>query len=109
MASAAFKTRNPERDIKNDDLRIERLDKTLEEVIGEVRSERNGLRARYLSSADNAVRPLDMADSFMSDMAEDTLEALRLCVTRLKALDAQENILCQMQMDLARLQGSRIE
>jgi hypothetical protein len=109
MASAAFKARSPERDLKNDDLRIERLDKTLEEVIGEVRSERNGLRARYLSSPDNSVRPLEMADNFMSDMAEDTLEALRLCVTRLKSLDAQENILRQMQMDLARLQGNRAE
>lgn len=109
MASAAFKTRSPERDIKNDDQRIERLDKVLEDVIGEVRSERNGLRARYLSSPDNAVRPLDMADSFMSDMAEETLEALRLCVSRLKTLDAQENILRQMQMDLARLQGNRSE
>lgn len=109
MASAAFKARSPERDLKNDDLRIERLDKTLEEVIGEVRSERNGLRTRYLSSPDNAVRPLEMADNFMSDMAEDTLEALRICVTRLKTLDAQENILRQMQMDLARLQGNRVE
>ncbi len=109
MASTAFKTRNPERDHKNDDLRIERLDKGLEEVISEVRAERNGLRARYMSSADNSVRPLDMADTWMSDMAEETLEALHACITRLKTLDAQENILCQMQMDLARLQGKRDE
>ena len=109
MASAAFKSRSPERDLKNDDLRIERLDKSLEEVISEVRFERNGLRARYLSSADNSVRPLDTADALMSDMSEDTLEALRACILRLKTLDAQENILRQMQMDLARLQGNRIE
>lgn len=109
MASAAFKARSPQRDIQNDDLRIERLDKLLEDVIGEVRSERTGLRARYLNSPDNSVRPLDMAETFMSDMNEDTLESLRLCVMRLKTLDAQENILRQMQMDLARLQGNRAE
>jgi hypothetical protein len=109
MTLAAFKSRSPERDIKNDDLRIERLDKNLEDVISEVRSERNGLRERYLSSADNSVRPLDMADALMSDMSKETFEALHACVTRLKTLDAQENILRQMQMDLARLQGKRLE
>ncbi len=109
MASAAFKSRSPERDLKNDDLRIERLDKCLEEVISEVRSERNGLRARYMSSADNSVRPLEMADTLMSGMNEAAIEALNACVTRLKTLDAQENVLRQMQMDLARLQGRRVE
>ncbi len=109
MTSAAFKSRSPERDLKNDDLRIERLDKSLEEVISEVRFERNGLRARYLGSADNSVRPLDMADTLISDTNEESLETLRACITRLKSLDAQENILRQMQMDLARLQGNRIE
>jgi hypothetical protein len=109
MSSAAFRSRSPERDLKNDDLRIERLDKSLEQVISEVRSERNGLRARYMSSADNSVRPLDMADTLMADMAEEALESLHACVTRLKTLDAQENVLRQMQMDLARLQGRRAE
>lgn len=109
MTSAAFKSRSPERDLKNDDQRIERLDKSLEEVISEVRSERNGLRARYMSSADNSVRPLEMADALTSSMAEEALEALRACVMRLKTLDAQENVLRQMQMDLARLQGKRVE
>lgn len=105
MTSAAFKARSPERDQKNDDLRIERLDSNLEDVIAEVRFERNGLRARYLSSPDNAVRPLDMAEQFTSDASEETLDALRLCIMRLKTLDAQENILLQMQQDLVRLQG----
>ncbi len=109
MESAAFKSRSPERDIKNDDLRIERLDKSLEDVIREVRSERNGLRARYMSSADNSVRPLDRADTLMSDIADERLEALQACVTRLKTLDAQESVLRQMQMDLSRLQGKRAE
>ncbi len=109
MASAAFKARSPERDLKNDDLRIERLDKSLEDVISEVRSERNGLRARYMSSADNSVRPLDMADTLTASVAEEALEVLRACVTRLKMLDAQENVLRQMQMDLALLQGKRVE
>ena len=109
MASAVFKSRSPERDLKNDDLRIERLDKSLEDVISEVRFERTGLRARYMSSADNSVWPLDMAETLISDQAEESLEALQACISRLKTLDAQENILRQMQMDLARLQGNRIE
>lgn len=109
MASAAFKARSPERDHENDDLRIERLDKSLEDVISEVRTERNGLRARYMSSPDNSVRPLEMADSLISARVDDELEALHACLMRLKALDAQENVLRQMQMDLARLQGTSAE
>lgn len=106
MNAPAFKVRSPERDKKNDDARIQRLDDLLENVIAEVRRERNGLRARYLSSADNTVRPLDMMTTKMlSEMSDDNVEALRACVLRLKRLDAQENVLSQMQQDIVQLQG----
>ena len=59
MSKAKFQVRNPERDRKNDDFRIERLDKVLEDVMAEVRRERSGFRARYASSADSEVYPLN--------------------------------------------------
>jgi hypothetical protein len=107
MAKAEFRVRSAERDRKNDDLRIERLDKVLEDVISEVRRERTGLRSRYESSADAADRPLDtIAASIKSTGAESESDAsLAQLVSRLKKLDEQEHVLQQMQQDLARLQG----
>ncbi len=106
MNAPAFKVRSPERDKKNDDARIQRLDDLLDNVIAEVRRERNGLRARYLASADNSVRPLDMMTSQMlSDLTDENVEALKACVLRLKRLDAQESVLSQMQQDIVQLQG----
>ncbi|MGL4490855.1 MAG: hypothetical protein ACRCU5_15555 [Rhizobiaceae bacterium] len=107
----AFKPRSPERDLQNDDERIERLDNLLQDVIAEVRSERKGLRERYENSSDSKVRPLDMrAWSMGSSQASDESElALAQCVARLKKLEAQDNILQQMQQDLARVQGLTVE
>jgi hypothetical protein len=104
---AEFKVRSAERDRKNDDLRIERLDKVLEDVISEVRRERTGMRARYESSAEAADRPLDtVAASIKSSGVNNESEtSLAQLVLRLKKLDAQEHVLQQMQQDLARLQG----
>ena len=107
MTAAAFKFRSPQRDQKNDEARIERLDKMLEDVIAEVRQERNGLRKRYLSSPDNSVRPLElMTPQMLADATDENLEALRQCVLRLKRLDSHENVLRQMQQDLVGLQSS---
>ena len=58
LAKSEFRIRDAERDRKNDDLRIVRLDKVLEDVMAEVRREKAGLRARYESSPDAADRPL---------------------------------------------------
>ncbi len=104
---AEFKVRSAERDRKNDDLRIERLDKVLEDVISEVRRERTGLRARYENSADAADLPLDtIAEGVTSTGAKvETAASIAQLVSRLKNLDAQEHVLQQMQQDLARLQG----
>jgi hypothetical protein len=108
---AAFRARNPERDLKNDDERIERLDTMLQDVLSEVRSERKGLRQRYESSLDNEIRPLDMrAWSLTPSAASDETElSLAHCVARLKKLEAQDHILQQIQQDLARLQGLTVE
>lgn len=107
LAKTEFRVRSAERDRKNDDLRIERLDKVLEDVISEVRRERNGLRARYEGSAEAVDRPLDtIAAGVKSTGAKNETEAsLAQLVSRLKKLDAQEHVLQQMQQDLARLQG----
>ena len=104
---AEFRVRSGERDRKNDDLRIERLDKVLEDVISEVRRERTGLRARYENSADAADQPLDtISENVKSAGAKnETAASLAQLVSRLQKLDAQEHVLQQMQQDLARLQG----
>jgi hypothetical protein len=104
---AEFKVRSAERDRKNDDLRIERLDKVLEDVVSEVRRERTGMRARYESSAEAAERPLDaIAASIKASGVKSESEAsLAQLISRLKKLDAQEHVMQQMQQDLARLQG----
>ena len=110
MSAAAFKVRSPDRDKKNDDARIQRLDDLLENVISEVRRERNGLRTRYLNSSDNAIRPLEMmTPQMLANASDENLEALRLCASRLKRLDAQENVLRQMQHDLVGLQSMNAE
>jgi hypothetical protein len=112
MAKTEFKLRSAERDRKNDDLRIERLDKVLEDVISEVRRERTGLRARYESSAGNSIHPLDVigaAGTAAADAAGETKKSLAQLITRLKKLEAQEHVLQQMQQDLARLQGISAE
>jgi hypothetical protein len=108
---AAFRARSVERDLKNDDDRIERLDSLLQDVLSEVRSERKGLRQRYENSQDNDIRPLDMrAWNLKPGDTEDESElSLANCVARLKKLEAQDNILQQMQQDLARLQGLTVE
>lgn len=107
----AFRARSPERDLLNDDERIERLDGLLQDVLAEVRSERKGLRQRYESSLDNEIRPLDMRAWSMkpSDITNDSELTLAQCVARLKKLEAQDHILQQIQQDLARLQGLTIE
>lgn len=106
MAAPAFKIRNVERDTRNDDARIQKLDDLLENVIQEVRRERNGLRNRYLNSSDNSLRPLDMMTTkALVETTDENLEALRACVLRLTRLDAQENVLRQMQQDIVQLQG----
>lgn len=105
MAKTAFKVRNPDRDRKSDDLRIERLDKVLEDVIAEVRRERAGLRARYENSADGEIFPLDSARNLVGEKREELGESLLQCITRLRKLEAQEHVLQQMQQDLANLQG----
>ena len=103
---AEFRVRSGERDRKNDDLRIERLDKVLEDVVSEVRRERTGLRTRYEASADAAVRPLDLeADAKSATGKGESENSLAQCIARLKKLDAQENVLQQMQKDFACLQG----
>lgn len=103
MAKTEFKIRSAERDRKNDDLRIERLDKVLQDVMSEVRRERTGLRGRYESSSDNAVQPLDTI--IASGAKQETEASLAQLVQRLKKLEAQEHVLQQMQQDLAQLQG----
>ena len=106
MTAAAFKVRNPERDKRSDDSRIERLDNLLEDVIGEVRRERTGLRTRYLKTSENAAHLLDcVTDEMLTEEADEKLDALRQCVLRLKRLDAQESVLTRMQQDLVSLQG----
>ncbi len=107
----SFRARNPERDLLNDDERIERLDGLLQDVLAEVRAERKGLRQRYESSLDNEIRPLDMRAWSMqpSDILTDSDLSLAQCVARLKKLEAQDHILQQIQQDLARLQGLTIE
>ncbi len=111
MAKAEFRVRSAERDRKNDDLRIERLDKVLQDVISEVRREKTGLRARYQGSIDNEVRPLDALDASPkpSKGKAETEDSLAQCIARLKKLDLQESVLKQMQQDLARLQGISAE
>lgn len=106
-----FRVRNPERDLLNDDERIERLDGLLEDVLSEVRFERKGLRQRYENSLDNEIRPLDMHawNIQNSHIITESEVALAHCVTRLKKLESQENILVQIQQDLARLQGMSVE
>jgi hypothetical protein len=107
----AFRARSPERDLLNDDERIERLDGLLQDVLAEVRAERKGLRERYESSLDNEIRPLDMRAWSMkpADILTDSDLTLAQCVARLKKLEAQDHILQQIQQDLARLQGLTIE
>ena len=111
MAKTEFKLRSAERDRKNDDLRIERLDKVLQDVIAEVRRERTGLRGRYESSADNSIHPLDaIAAGTMTVGADpETEKSLAQLISRLKKLEAQEHVLQQLQQDLARLQGLSAE
>jgi hypothetical protein len=108
---ASFRARSPERDLKNDDERIERLDSLLQDVLSEVRSERKGLRQRYENSQDHDTRPLDMRawSNTLSSTSNETELSLAHCVARLKKLEAQDNILQQIQQDLARLQGLTIE
>ncbi len=108
---SAFRTRSAERDIQNDDERIERLDSLLQDVLSEVRSERKGLRQRYENSLDNEIRPLDMRAWSIkpSDASDESELSLAQCVARLKKLEAQDNILQQIQQDLARLQGLTVE
>ena len=107
----AFRTRNADRDLKNDDDRIERLDSLLQDVLLEVRGERKGLRERYENSLDNDVRPLDMRAWNLkpSDASDESELSLTQCVARLKMLEAQDHILQQIQQDLARLQGLTVE
>lgn len=111
MAKTEFRIRSAERDRKNDDLRIERLDKVLEDVISEVRRERTGLRARYESSADNSIHPLDATGvgALSAGADAESQKSLAQLITRLKKLEAQEHVLQQMQQDLARLQGISAE
>ena len=109
MVKTEFRVRGAERDRKNDDLRIERLDKVLQDVISEVRREKTGLRARYESSADNAIYPLDSINITPSKAASESELSLAHCSTRLKKLDSQVSVLQQMQQDLARLQGISVE
>jgi hypothetical protein len=103
MAKTEFRIRSAERDRKNDDLRIERLDKVLQDVMSEVRRERTGLRGRYESSSDNAIQPLDAI--IAGGAKAETEASLAQLVQRLKKLEAQEHVLQQMQQDLAQLQG----
>jgi hypothetical protein len=105
MTKAKFQVRSPERDRKNDDFRIERLDKVLEDVMAEVRRERSGFRARYESSADNDAYPLDALMRGKVDIDPQDGTSLAHCIARLRKLDAQENVLRQMQHDLSELQG----
>jgi imidazole glycerol phosphate synthase subunit HisF len=107
MAKTEFKLRSAERDRKNDDLRIERLDKVLQDVMSEVRRERTGLRGRYESSSDNAIQPLDTI--IAAGAKAETEASLAQLVQRLKKLGAQEHVLQQMQQDLAQLQGLSAE
>ncbi len=111
MAKTEFKLRSAERDRKNDDLRIERLDKVLQDVMSEVRRERSGLRGRYENSPDNAIQPLDaiMAAEASAGAKAETEASLTQLMLRLKKLEAQEHVLQQMQQDLARLQGLSAE
>jgi hypothetical protein len=109
MVKTEFRVRGAERDRKNDDLRIERLDKVLQDVISEVRREKTGLRARYESSADNAIYPLDSINITASKAGSESELSLVHCSTRLKKLDSQVSVLQQMQQDLARLQGISVE
>ena len=111
MAKPEFRIRNAERDRKNDDLRIVRLDKVLEDVMAEVRRESAGLRARYETSADAADRPLDAIEAHLKTSGAKTESdaSLAQLMLRLKKLEAQEHVLQQMQMDLARLQGLSAE
>jgi hypothetical protein len=103
---AEFRVRSGERDRKSDDLRIERLDKVLEDVVSEVRRERTGLRARYEASSDAAIRPLDLAANAETPKGKgESEDSLAQCIARLKKLNAQENVLQQMQRDFAELQG----
>ena len=112
MAKTEFKVRSADRDRKNDDLRIERLDKVLQDVISEVRREKVGLRARYESSSDNIIHPLDTIQSepnSSSTKKSESESSLAQCISRLKKLDSQEHVMQQMQQDLARLQGLSAE
>jgi signal transduction histidine kinase len=111
MSKMEFKLRSAERDRKNDDLRIERLDKVLQDVMSEVRRERTGLRGRYESSSDNAMQPLDavFASGAAAGVKTESEASLSQLILRLKKLEAQEHVLQQMQQDLARLQGLSAE
>lgn len=105
MSKAKFQVRSPERDRKNDDFRIERLDKVLEDVMAEVRRERAGFRSRYESSADNDAYPLDALMRGKIPVDPQDGVSIAQCIERLRKLDAQESVLRQMQQDLAELQG----
>jgi hypothetical protein len=111
MSKMEFKLRSAERDRKNDDLRIERLDKVLQDVMSEVRRERTGLRGRYESSSDHAIQPLDavFASGSATGVKAESEASLSQLILRLKKLEAQEHVLQQMQQDLARLQGLSAE
>lgn len=109
MMKTEFRVRSPERDRKSDEMRIERLDKVLQDVISEVRREKTGLRARYENSPDNAMHPLDTTVIVPSKPGTESAASLAHCTTRLMKLDTQVSVLQQMQQDLARLQGMSVE
>lgn len=93
-----FRTRNAARDEETDRLRFMRLATTLSSLREEIEREQHGLRRRYEERRNDAGFALEAfgqmpSDESLAQSVEQHSQELLRCETRLKALEAQTELL----------------
>ena len=88
-----FRTRNADRDQETDNRRLNRLTAVLNEIVGEMTTERDGLEARCRKTKEDAAFSLlaleNGADKRMSEKVDQLTMSLILATNRLKSLQDQ--------------------
>jgi hypothetical protein len=100
MAGFGIQTRNADRDIETDKLRLDRLGTMLGQLQQEIENERAGLRGRFEQAQTSAAYALDAAENGERSTLSDEAEALGLQMKRyqdrLTALIERERFLRDM-------------
>lgn len=105
MSITGIQTRNPERDLKTDLSRLEKLTALLRLLQAEVESESSGLRRRYNEAQDAAGFALDAFENGdgdeLSAAADQLGERMRRYQDRVSALETQKAFLEELELKVA--------